>query len=149
MATKQELLALAERVEALTGPDRNIDTEILWHVDRGVFSRGYWNAASGLPRPLEAMPHPNAGLGWIGAQCSAPIYTASLDAAMTLVPEGWSVGIGNLPGRNWLVRAHLRDHRPESLTQDGHSHIWREGHHSTFALALTAAALRALAEQQP
>jgi len=82
------LLSLAERVESLDGPDRDIDTEILWHINRGAFSRGYWNAASGMPRPLEQMPSKNGGLGWIGAQCCAPTYTASLDAAMTLVPKG-------------------------------------------------------------
>lgn len=88
MTRADDLLALAEACEKATGPDRDLDTEILWHVDRHRFTCGYWQAASGMPRELEVMPSPKGGLGWIGAQCSAPAYTASLDAAKKLTPEG-------------------------------------------------------------
>lgn len=61
--TKTELLALAERVEALTGPDRETDYRIAkWR-----------SGAKGSHLKIEQVP---------------PLYTASLDAAMTLVPEG-------------------------------------------------------------
>ena len=89
---QSELLALAERLEGLSGPDRDIDTEILWHLDRAAFSCGYWNAASGMPRELDRMPSKDGGLGWIGAQCNAPAYTASIDAAITSLgggPNAW------------------------------------------------------------
>lgn len=69
---------------------------------------------------------------------------AYLDAAFKLVPEGWSIGLGDLRGYNPVIwRAHLRDHRPDSLTPAGHAHIWWEGHAATPALALAAAALKA------
>lgn len=74
---------------------------------------------------------------------------AYLDAALMLVPEGWSIGVGDLRGYTPPIwRAHLRDHRPGSLTEAGHSHIWREGNARTsIALALAAAALRARASE--
>ena len=61
--TRATLLALAERVEAATGADNGIDSEIHHAVLNGV------------------------GVGSYGAQ---PTYTASLDAAMSLyitIPE--------------------------------------------------------------
>ncbi|MGH6746562.1 hypothetical protein [Novosphingobium sp.] len=77
-------------------------------------------------------------------------YTESVDAAMTLVPEGWSIGVGDLRGYDPPVwRAHLRDHRPQSLTPEGHSHIWVEGNTpESMALAICTAALRALAAEK-
>jgi hypothetical protein len=129
-----DLLALAERVEAASGPDRDLDTEILWHVDRRRFTCGYWNAASGLPRELEVMPSPKGGLGWIGAQCSAPAYTTSIDAAMTLVPEGYDWIIGHTNG-GLTIHAEVGDRQQ-----------WFA---NTPALALTAAALRARAASTP
>ena len=146
MTDKHELIALAERVEALTGADRNIDTEILWHVNRGSFSRGYWNAASGMPRPLEAMPQPNSGLGWIGAQCNAPPYTASLDAAMKLVPEGWWWTTGNCSVSADASMGPDVAHCPKEMLlafDEGLHHDLP--HPSTPAISLTALALRARA----
>lgn len=61
-----ELLVLAERVEALTGPDREMDYEIA-------------DAVLGRIRPPFRRGH-----------CEK--YTASFDAAMTLKPDGWHVG---------------------------------------------------------
>ncbi len=68
------LLELADRVEAATGPDRNIDCWIENHLDRARFERN---------RPA---PH---GGGWLDKRVEPKPFTASLDAAMTLVPEGW------------------------------------------------------------
>ena len=65
---------------------------------------------------------------------------APLDAAMTLVPDGWSIGLGDLRGYAPIIwRAHLRDHNDPSAS----SRRWVEGHAKTAALALCAAALRA------
>jgi len=76
-------------------------------------------------------------------------YTSSIDAAMTLVPEGWSIGVGDLRGYDPPIwRAHLRDHRPQSLSPEGHSTIWVEGNTPiSMAKAICAAALRALAAE--
>lgn len=102
---------LAARVEALAGPDRRIDTEILEMV--GGFT------PTGLPTF-------RGGLGY-------PAFTQSVDAAMSLVPEGWawtlysdaSCEIGYEPERGGLMN-------PEFQSDA-----------ATPALALCAAALRA------
>ncbi|WP_066795245.1 hypothetical protein [Sphingomonas soli] len=135
---RAELLALAERVEAATGSDRELDRDIMLAAvpcDRAPFR--YW------------MPmNENTGHGavdiervYYGPHCAqavaVPAYTASIDAAMMLVPEGWFTRLA---------------------TEDRHSHSWRwelrggfglnvGSRAATPALALTAAALRARAAE--
>ena len=145
---KAGLVALAERVEALAGPCRETDRAI-WHdhfghcrhantvrsgaqsdtgfdcVDCGADS---WGNKSKAPYPVGDRLND-----------AAPAFTASLDAAMTLVPEGWATRLA---------------------VEDRHSHSWgwtlrggygvdAHGRAATPALALTAAALRAIAAGQP
>lgn len=114
--THAELLALAERVEAATGPDRALEEEIdLIALDLG------WRAER------KEVPF------------DAPRYTSSIDAAVSLVPDGWA----------WQVNSHgtalcwpntldgpKRAVKGFSLHDDG-----------TPANALAAAALRARAEE--
>lgn len=72
-----DLMELAAKCEAAAGPDRELDSAIvlaLFDVDRGA--KGGWCDARGT------VPHP-----WN--------YTASLDAAMTLVPEGCVLAVTN------------------------------------------------------
>ncbi len=121
-------MKLSDRVKQLDGPCREVDAEIAVAKGWVQFKPDWFHP------PASKVRHHVSEL---------PRYTSDLNAAMSLVPEGWSVGIGDLPGADWVVRAHLRDHRPESLTPEGHSHIWVEGHNRSFALALCAAALRA------
>lgn len=66
-----DLLKLAERVEALQGPDREVDELI----ERAV---GTYSAFSHYTLGDDDQPD------YIPTS-----YTASLDATMTLVPEGW------------------------------------------------------------
>ena len=103
-----ELLELAERVENATGSDRNLDADIMRAVGQ-----------AGLKADYQPTP-----------------FTASLDAAMQLVPEGtlWRVN-------KWAngADASVAFVKP-----------YREGPRCTAAtpaLALCAAALRALASQ--
>lgn len=103
---KDELLRLAERCEAATGPCRNLDNSIRLSTNNGC------------------------------AFDTDPAFTASLDAAMTLVPEGYAVELRQAPG--WRTLASLR-----TLDTD------HKGRAVNFALALCATALRALAQQQP
>jgi hypothetical protein len=73
---KDELVRLAERCEAATGPDREVDAAIA--------------TALGLPHGRETgWCNKENGDYYVIDEC-AKIYTASLDAAMTLVPEGCS-----------------------------------------------------------
>lgn len=62
---KEALEELAARVEALQGPNRAAD----WQV------------------------HLRDGLDGVGMYGDHPHYTASIDAAMSLVPEGWAIKI--------------------------------------------------------
>lgn len=115
-----ELLALAERVEKLSGPCEAVDLEIA-RIQRVVCLRR--NAED---TANEEFTH------WR--------YTASLNAAMSLVPEGaeWDLegdferkgNSGYHCGMNWYA--------------DGYyPHVWVSA--ATPALAITAAALRARA----
>jgi hypothetical protein len=126
MSRKDELLALAERVEALTGPDRGIDTWIENHLGLARFEPAH-PFRSHCDGDTRKEPKP---------------YSASLDAAMSLVPEGW-VSVHGWDYPNIATRVIFMD-------DDGDRQF--RGRAATPALALTAAALRAIAEtegQQP
>lgn len=86
MTTDSELIALAERVEAATGPDRDIDISILRHVDperlewmNGQYAKGASELMALGPDAWEARKDA------LYTSCyTPPRYTASVDAAMTL-----------------------------------------------------------------
>lgn len=109
------LIGLAERVEALEGPDREVDAEI---------AETYWRY--NCRNPI-----------WDCGPVAA--YTASLDAAMSLVPEGFCIWqMGEVPDnspRAWFA----------NLWAEGKDEPERICEAATAALALTAAALRAIA----
>jgi len=113
MTKRDDLIALAERVEALEGPCRETDADIYLAAD----------AANGSFEKL---------------------YTASLDAAMTLAPEGWTyisveICAHGKPGQH--CRASV-----ERLHDDEDQRC--AGYAKEPALAITAAALRALAAME-
>lgn len=109
-----ELLELAARVEAATGPDRELD----WAIADAVGFKG-----SIHKRTIE------------------PFYTKSLDAAMTLVPEGWRVSDftqwENESGA-WSIM----------LLRVGHKHQAKDADAKTGPLAICAAALKARKSDQ-
>ena len=106
--SRAELLALAERVEAATGADRDID-----HAIYAAFN------------PDKPIPYDRRLLPW------EHLYTASLDAAMSLVPSGEYWECGPLP----------------DMSQYRGRVGMKAAYAATPALALTAATLRALAER--
>jgi hypothetical protein len=101
------LLELAERCEKATGPDFDLSFAI-------------WQAAIEPIAPSSRQPD----------------YTASLDAAMTLVPEGWFLSVSTHPEGAFAV----------AVCQDliGKSDL----RVATAALALCAAALKARAAKE-
>lgn len=129
-----DLLDLAARIEAATEGSRELDAETADTTD------------SVVPCACTGACNPDS-LNYLGGCPSVRAYTTSLDAALTLVPEGWSFSVGDLRGYDPpMWRCHLRDHRPQSLTAAGHSHIWKEGNTIAGpALAICAAALKARA----
>jgi hypothetical protein len=78
---------LIARLEAATGPDRELDAAIAEYA--GVIPEGYEIAVEhGKPQRYwwhhedERQPY------WVPSA-----YTASIDAALTLVPEGWAISL--------------------------------------------------------
>lgn len=112
MTDKQTLLDLAKWCEEAGEPSRDLDCDIYAALDN---------------RPAE-----------FSDLHEAPDYTASLDAAMTLVPEGLFWTVDNSPS------AHII-----SLGPQGEKQLRAVSDAETPALALTATALRALAAMEP
>jgi hypothetical protein len=135
MTNPQELIALAERVEGLTGPDRTLDELIA----DALFEKSHFAQLADAPLGVGCM------MWWQGGhQQSALRYTGSLDAAMSLVPEEWTA---------WEMRSHARKTRfsvdLSRLTEcDAGNETWAHGRGVTPAIALTAACLRALAQKE-
>lgn len=119
-----DLSELAERVEALDGPDREVDcligVAIGWFITEPnegwpdrldyIDIRGIWKTTANFAELV-------------------PQFTRSLDAAVTLVPEGWQYCITESRGC-WVREC---DQFPTIHGQAA----------ATPALSLTAAALRA------
>jgi len=132
-----ELLELAARVEALTGPCRETDGAVA--IASGLYVR------EKRGRDRQEWFYPTGPQGWrrtihsVGYE-RLPDFTGSLDAARSLVPEGWTYEANQGPS--------------------GQPHIWHlltiksgdvrytrvSGRAATLELALTVAALRARAE---
>ena len=106
---------LAERVEASAGSDRELDREIKEALEIGK----PWTRST-----------PEAAQVW------ALHYTSSIDAALTLVPEGWCFRIEGGPAFGGLASV-----------GDGHPLAGQTVSAATPALALCAAALRAIASE--
>ena len=124
-----KLIELAERVEALAGPDREVDFAIARTL--GWREVGNPTCAMGL---MGRWYHPD---GKMTDHLGSPRYTASLDAAMTLVPEGNDALVRLFP--NGKGGAHVYPGMRATLPMISAV---------TPPLALTAAALRALAAQE-
>jgi len=123
------LMDLADRVEKADGADRELDVAIHQFLERPVL----W-AVDDDGCEYQAL-------------VSVPLYTASLDAALSLVPEGWkwSCDFTQRPlfqdcGRADLYAPGIGDDRPADVT---------DIYAATPALALCAASLRALAQEAP
>jgi hypothetical protein len=133
-----DLLQLADRCEQADGQNREWAALLLRHAFEAIHG----------PKPPRVRGGSDELTAWLAL--FNPFYAmlradAFLDAAMSLVPDGWSIGLGDLRGYDPpLWRAHLRDHN----NPDASRRQWVEGNTSaSAALALCAAALRARAAQ--
>jgi hypothetical protein len=125
------LLELADRVERLTGPCRETDAAI-WCALNGKKYKGHFPVYgepsktrveyTDPPKRTRLVSGPHVG-------GDALQYTASIDAAMTLVPPGWA-------GSIWL-------HGPCELRHPAKCRLDQMGRAKTPALSVIAAALRA------
>ncbi len=112
---------LIERLEKLTGPEGEVDADIARHFGHAVVNM-----------PLSG-PHYE--------EDATPVlhYTASLDAALTLVPEGWFMDLSiDSSGTGWVVLT-----RPGGGFLSGEGEIERHGDAAIPAAALCIAALKA------
>lgn len=141
MTERATLQALLNRVLEGTGPDRELDAEI-WHIAEP--------AAFTAPHGLDCKPWRYIGNGvWRDDsdpeghnKAFAPPYTTSLDAALTLVPEGWGWGAAM---RHWLTPVGAAG----SVWQAGQPRATFTADAATPARALMAACLKAKMEAQP
>lgn len=129
---KDDLLKLADRVEALSGPDRKVDELIERAVGTYSAFRYYTLGDDDQPDYIPTR------------------YTASLDAAETLVPGGengrWNTGKFNTNAKKCTAQVAVED---EIFIETGSLgrglKVRSSAIAATPALALCAAALRALA----
>jgi hypothetical protein len=144
-----DLIALAERVEAASGPDRELDGRIWCALNGNRFVRWVrfdervtWGEIEGTSRAntcSSGMVFENTG-GGKGGQfqqfTSSPAYTASIDEAEKLVPTDCDYDLHRRDGRSGVAYCFRAedDYKPSV-------------HAATPALALTAACLRARASQ--
>jgi len=140
---REALLALAERCEAATGADRELDGAIdrllhdrPKHGDYDAAEIARWQVKNGWSGLLVR------GDGFARASFCAREYTASLDAAMTLVPEGRIAATANSTPSTPLAAE--RGSAFVGLPGVKTPHVEA----ATPALALTAAALRARAASE-
>jgi hypothetical protein len=139
---KNNLVKLAERCEAAVGPDRELDADICiaalgWSEIPS--EEGDWRSLKGPSGRINVTRNGSNG-GFAGDKL--PKFTASLDAAMTLVPEGWAIqsvrsADGMHGGANLYFFADSSSNEPTSRAA---------GNGKTPALALCAAALRSHAQ---
>ena len=125
---------LAARVAALTGPCRETDAEIavvaLGWITRPPRYDGDSIAYGYVENGSTVFPGNGAGNSLVRR------YTASLDAAMTLVPKGEEWGVSQVHYDQGMA--------PAAFVNLSLEQSWGK----TPALALTAASLRALAAQE-
>jgi hypothetical protein len=143
---------LVRRVESATGPSKALDREIALAVGWVRLS------PSEARRSNPAWYHPEDcrnGKPIIDSLHGTDVwrdpiaYTASLDAAMSLVPEGWFWMAGN---RDRITpRAYVENGEPSFVgisSRRNPNRLWFEVTAATPALALVAAALRARLQGQ-
>ena len=122
---------LVERIEAATGPDRELDVEIA--LSLGIVTEREGNTFYGH-RDYGTMVLEHDYYDYAGGPPELPHYTTSIDAAMTLVPEGWMRIFGDDPDSGKAVAGLYKG-------SEGDAKSIAE----TIPLALCAAALRARA----
>ena len=97
MTDKATLLALAERCEKATGPDRELDRDIADALKLGPVGDD-WERPKDTPATASSRGYVSMDKGsWVrrGLIRHSKCYTSSLDAAMMLLPVGMDWCVGN------------------------------------------------------
>jgi hypothetical protein len=127
---------LIARLEAATGPNRELDAEIA--VAARFFPQGVgfvWQSGLTPNSPEPGRVECMTSLGTGGPHYAAPRYTDSIDVALTLV----------LPGLVWSLYSAVKDCAAQAQIEhpDNLGAIVGDGQGKAPALALCIAALRA------
>ena len=135
MTDKATILALAERVEKAEGADRELECDVFAALNPDL--KPVRNAKGtfydpGMISELAASKYITKGVHIVQR------YTHSLDAAMTLVPEGWVVGEMSWWPHSKSATCHMDNMHKLKACSGAVS----------LPLALTAASLRAHASQK-
>ena len=136
MTKAEQFEALALRCEQATGPDRELDAAI-WLLCVPGATRMQWSYVHiATERTCEIDETRDAS----GKLIIVPTYSASLDAALTLVPDGHASAVGTMAFKD-------SDKLPWATywTPQGWPYSTEA---ATPALALCAAALRARAQME-
>lgn len=136
-----DLNTLAEQVERAAAPSRELDEAIALATGWRQEKREYLDGA----RILTEWVRPDGFRLPIGTMAEPPFFTASLDAALTLVPEGWDWMVERLKGDGSFAEFTV-NLSPEE--QPYPVELERNSEAATPALALTAASLRAHAAKE-
>lgn len=141
------LLDLAARCESAPGPDRELDAEIAASVRYFPQNIGYvWKNDLEPNVPETGRVTCVTILGTFGPHYAAPHFTASIDAAMMLVPEGCLFVLKTLwdddKTAGYAIIQHYAPTETGGKRYDGETTALA----APPALALTAAALRARAQ---
>jgi hypothetical protein len=146
---QSDLLALAERCEQTTGPDRELDGSIWWatlsadaveHFDPTGFVRKCIDHDGSAGVAL-AQFFDSANPTCLARIAFDRAYTASLDSAMALVPDSADAAGERFRLEHWNSHGVHVPHVRASAWVAGAHRVYA----ATPALALTAAALRARA----
>lgn len=103
------LTRLEERLIAATGPDRELDRDLWWVMDPRRSQSAFNRASLGLPKEYDPNKPIPRGVGFIAVEAMAPTYTASIDAALTLVPDGWEWLVSNRAPAPHTGRAYINN----------------------------------------
>jgi hypothetical protein len=128
--------ALIGRVEGASGPDRELDELIAADLAGAVRE---WQPALG-----RAAYYHKSGSPWMRVHVPEPGYTASLDAAKSLLPPKWKLRQANYSApcaddRKWHLNLHGGSEGQDTFVGRG----------ATMELATVAAALRARLRTDP
>jgi len=134
--SREAIIALASRCEQATGPDRQLDVEIVAAITPGIvgIERGPLDGSG--DDYLFVFDPPRA---WSESWLLVPRYTGSLDAALTLVPDGHAISL-HIDADGTVIAGCMPD--------DGDGCTDADICASNAPLALCAAALRARAAME-
>lgn len=138
------LSELAKRVEELSGPDREVDAEICIAISRYASARAAFLHDGDIPSSAHnsrVVVLRNTIANHFST-ITPPPYTASIDAAMTLIPKNlfWSIAYGQMTEAEPLGACVIRTR--------GTLKVVAEAEAATVEIATVIAALKSRATSQ-